>query len=89
MELASRDLIISRTVVKPDDYAAPTHPHRRPGAVRLFGEHSSVELADRYLASVQTTCQRFAKHPMTGSPYETGLTTFRRKNDFLENPDSN
>lgn len=42
-----------------------------------FGEHANLELADRYLAAVQTTCLHLAKHPMTGSLYDTTLTSLK------------
>jgi toxin ParE1/3/4 len=35
-----------------------------------FGERSGVDLAERYFAAVEATCQRLASFPHSGTPYE-------------------
>jgi toxin ParE1/3/4 len=38
-----------------------------------FGHHGGVELAERYLSAVETTCIRLAAQPQSGTRYHSGL----------------
>ena len=38
-----------------------------------FGEHASVEVAERYFAAVDETCALLVKQPNSGTRYESGI----------------
>ena len=42
-----------------------------------FGEETSVELAERYIAAVDATCLRLVSHPQSGVLYDSGITRLR------------
>jgi toxin ParE1/3/4 len=47
-----------------------------------FGEESSVELAERYLAAVEETCSLLATQPLMGAVYETSVAELREMRRF-------
>lgn len=42
-----------------------------------LAEEASVEVAERYFAAVEETCLRLARHPLSGSAYDSGVTRLK------------
>ena len=38
-----------------------------------FGEQAGVELAERYFAAINETCLQLARHPKSGTFYDSGI----------------
>jgi plasmid stabilization system protein ParE len=47
-----------------------------------FGEQSSRELAERYIAAVDATCLQLTDHPRSGVLYDSGVADLKKLRTF-------
>jgi toxin ParE1/3/4 len=38
-----------------------------------LAEEANIEVAERYYAAIEQTCARLAKHPLSGTPHDSGV----------------
>jgi toxin ParE1/3/4 len=56
--------------------AVTQRPRARLDLLEQFvylGEQAGVELAERYFAAIDKTCLHVVKHPLSGTPYDSGI----------------